>query len=157
MKSALLALAAVTLLAADDPCIPLDRLNGLEEIVLSGTVKHEEMGGGGGFAQMIVVSNAGGGGGEAFEGSFQAWRTKDGEWVIATEQSLPGIVHYDDGDRTVTQVAYEDAAPGTSTFTSDLAGLLDFDRLRSALKKAELEAVEKRASRPIAGRSPNAW
>lgn len=151
MKSVFIAMAVMALLAADDPCDPLDRLNGLDEVVLKGTVRHKEAGDGGGFAQMIVVSNAGGGGGEAFEGSFEAWRTKEGEWVMASDQTLPGIVHYDDGERTVTQVAYEDAPLGTSTFTSDLAGLLDFDRLRRALKKAELELVEEEGIKTYRG------
>jgi hypothetical protein len=139
MISVILALA---LLGGDDPLVSLDGLNEQDQIVLAGTVKHEEVGDGGGFARMIVVSNAGGGGGEPFEGAFQAWRTQDGEWVIASEQALPGVVHYDDGERTVTQVAFEDAPPATASFTGDLAGLLDFDRLRGALKKADLEKVE---------------
>lgn len=117
----------------------IEALAGEKEIVLSGSITVEEPDSGGG-QHMIVINGGGSGGGEEYTGPVEIWRTDGDELVIASREALPGFGYFDNGERTITRLTFEDIPIRASSLTSDLVALLDPDRLERYVRKADLDS-----------------
>jgi len=122
----------------------VDALSALRDrgsFVLAAKIENVEPGGNGtGIGTTVIVAGGGGGGGEPFTGPLEIWRTAEEELVLLSKDpALPRMAFYDDGDRVITRLFYEDRPPATDRVTGDLSGVLDHDRLIRAVKKAKLE------------------
>lgn len=110
-----------------------------KEFVLSGSVTLEEPDSGG-AQHMIVINGGGSGGGEEYAGPVEIWRTHEDELVIASRDALPGFGFFDNGERSITQLNYEDVPVRASSLTSDLVALLDLNRLKRSVRKTDLDS-----------------
>jgi|GEM_PF-7050904 len=88
----------------------------------------------------IMIMGGGGPDGVDFEGDITIWRTAGQELVVASAGALPGLAFYTNGDRTITQINFDDEPFKTASVTGDLTSLLDTARLLDAAMNGEFTA-----------------
>jgi hypothetical protein len=111
------------------------------EFVLDGKVSLLEADGGEvGMANTMVVIGGAGGSAPEFEGPIKVWRTTGDELIVFSKDRLPGFAFYDDGDRAITRIFFEESPVDVSRVTGEIAGLLDLASLLRQVKKAEFDA-----------------
>lgn len=128
----------------DDLVAALQGLRDKDTFVLEARVENvEPEGNETAMTSMVIVGGAGGiGGGEQFAGPIEIWKTGEDELVfLSSDPALPRLAYYDNGDRIITRLFYEEQPPVSDKVTGDLSGVLDLDRLLRAVKKAKLEGA----------------
>jgi hypothetical protein len=111
------------------------------DVSLVGSIEEEtqEQQGGGGIAggmQRIVITSASGGSSEEYQGDVEVLATKSSELVVTSKEDLPGIKVYKSGEDVLCLQAHTKEAFTATKLMSNLAKLVDWTALGSAVESA---------------------
>ncbi len=112
------------------------------DVSLVGSIDEElqeqpDVGGGiAGGMQRIVISSMSGGSPEEYRGDVEVMSAKSGELVVTSKEDLPGIKVYKSGEEVLCLQAHTKEAYTTAKLMSNLAKLVDWNALGSAVESA---------------------
>lgn len=112
------------------------------DVSLVGSIDEEmqeqpDVGGGiAGGMQRIVMSSMSGGASAEYQGDVEVMASKSGELVVASKEDLPGIKVYKSGEEVLCLQAHTKEAYTTTKMMSNLAKLVDWNALGSAVEAA---------------------